>query len=132
MKDKEFRNANKTLDGLLKSRMRDGTSLPTKHKEVIEDTDLKKIANYFTTAPDSPVALRYCVWYNLSLHYVTRGLEFHHQLKLNSFEFHEDEYGEYVTLTHETQQKNFQGGLRSEEAPADKRIVCHKGDKLSS
>ena len=68
--------------------------------------------------------LRHCVWYNIAIHFVTRGIEFHHQLRKDSFLFQSDEHGEYVTLTHETQQKNFQGGLGSDEAPADKRMYA--------
>jgi hypothetical protein len=42
----------------------------------------------------------------------SRGLEFHHQLNLNSFDFHVDAEGdEYATINHETQQKNIQGGI---------------------
>ena len=49
---------------------------------------------------------------NLAIHFVSRGLEFYHQLKINSFDFQFDEFGkEYATINHETQQKNFQGGL---------------------
>lgn len=37
--------------------------------------------------------------------------------------FQKDENSrQYVSLCHETQQKNFQGGIRSEEAPSGKRI----------
>jgi hypothetical protein len=40
-----------------------------------------------------------------------------------SFIFHTDENGrEYVMIQQETQQKNFQGGLESEEAAGDKRM----------
>ena len=35
----------------------------------------------------NPVILRYRVWYDLSIHFVTRGLEFHQQLSRNSFQF---------------------------------------------
>jgi hypothetical protein len=38
--------------------------------------------------------------------FVSRGLEFHHQLNLNSFDFHVDAEGdEYATINHETQKK---------------------------
>lgn len=69
--------------------------------------------------------LRQCVWFNLPVHLVSRGLEFHHQLCKDSFNFLFDEDDkEYVVLRHETQQKNFQGGLSSDEAPSDKRIYA--------
>lgn len=53
-------------------------------------------------------------------------MEFHHQLSTDSFSFHEDESCEesepYVTISHSTQQKNCQMGIKSDEAPADRRM----------
>ena len=43
--------------------------------------DLQRIASYFKRAPSSPIVLRQYVWYNLSIHFISRGLEFHHQLR---------------------------------------------------
>lgn len=123
--EKEFRRANKLLDGLLKDRMASGISKPTQHKEIVEEGDLTRIMNYFNGADTSVFILRQCVWYNIAVHFVTRGLEFHHQLKINSFEFKSDENGvEYACLTHECRQKNFQGGLSNNEAISDKRMYA--------
>ena len=95
------------------------------HKPIIDPEDLRKIAAYFQSAEFSPVKLRQSVWYNLSVHFVSRGLEFHHQLRRDSYVFdHDDKGGEYVTLSHECLQKNFQGGLNSEEAESDKRMYA--------
>lgn len=116
--------ANRALDGLLKERMRSGTSLPTNHKEIIEPADLQKMFTYLKKGSSSPVILRHAVWFLTSIHFLSRGLELHHQLNLKSFEFKNDENGEYVTLSHDTQQKNFQGGIRSAEAPSDKRMYA--------
>ena len=123
VRDKEFKPANQTLDGMLKKMTQIGASRPTKHKEVINPEDLSKIASNLRAVKFSPLVLRQCVWYHLSIHFISRGLEFHHQLRRDSFNFHTDENGlEYVTLRHETQQKNFQGGIESKEAPSDKRM----------
>ncbi|XP_061176184.1 uncharacterized protein LOC133185142 [Saccostrea echinata] len=106
VRDKEFKTANHTLDGMLKSLTKTGASRTTNHKTVIHPEDLQRISTYFLSAPHSPIVLRQCVWYNLSIHLVTRGLEFHHQLLMDSFQFHKDENNlEYITLRHETQQK---------------------------
>ena len=52
------------------------------------------------------------VWYDLSIPFVSRGLEIHQQLSRNSFQFLTDNKGiEYVALSHEMKQKNWQGGL---------------------
>lgn len=126
--DKEFKKANAVLDGMLKNRMQSALSLPTQHKAVIEEEDLMKINVYFNDAESSPIKLRQCVWFNIAMHFVTRGMEFHHQLGTDSFQFLTDQDGsEYASLTHETQQKNFQGGLYSKEALADKRMYATGG-----
>jgi hypothetical protein len=62
--------------------------------------------------------------------FVSRGLEFHHQLNLNSFDFHVDAEGdEYTTISHETQQKKIQGGIMCAEAPADKFLYGNAVDQ---
>ena len=123
-----FKPANRTLDGLLKDMTRAGTSRPTQHKAVVEDEDLRKISTYFQESESSPITLRQCVWFNICIHFVSRGLEFHQQLKRDSLDFNFDQEGhEYVTLNHETQQKNFQGGLTNEEAPTDRRMYSTGG-----
>lgn len=124
VRNPEFKAANRVLDGLLKDRMQKGISKPTAHKAIISPTDLMKIQTYLGNAAANPLILRHCVWYNISIHFVTRGIEFHNQLRLNSFEFLVDEIGEYASLTHETKQKNYQGGTRSDEAPYDKRMYA--------
>ena len=121
----EFRSANRVLDGMLKQMTKQGQSRPTQHKPVLESEDLVKIATYFQKAMLSQVMLRHRVWYYISIHFVSRGLEFHHQLKRDSLIFQTDDKGdEYVTLSHECQQKNCQDGLNSEEAAADKRMYA--------
>lgn len=92
-------------------------------KKVIEAHDLKAIATYLENASESPIIPCQAVWYSLAIHFVRRGTEFHQQLKLDSFSFLRDENGEYVQLTHETQQKNYQGGLTANEAPTGKRML---------
>ena len=73
----------------------------------------------------NPVILRYRMWYDLSIHFVSRGLEFHQQLSRNSFQFLTDNKGiEYVALSHEMKQKNWQGELCHQEAPNEKRMYA--------
>mgnify|MGYP003685834577 CR=1 FL=1 len=116
VRDKEFKPANNTLDGMLKPWQK----LVLQGPQTIK---LWFISSYFHTAPHFPIVLRQYVWCNLSLHFVTRGLEFHQQLRMDSFQFHKDENNlEYVTLRHETQAKKFQGEIGSDEAPAGKRL----------
>lgn len=84
VRDKEFKMANRALDGLLKERMRSGTSLPTNHKEIVEPADLQKMFTYLKKGSSSPVILRHAVWFLTSIHFLSRGLELHHQLNLKS------------------------------------------------
>lgn len=106
VKDRQFKQANKLLSGMLKHNMTQGISRPTQHKEIIWHGDLRKMSTYLSRCGDNPVKLRLGVWYNISIHFVSRGLEFHHQLTRDSFIFLTDEDGkEYACLTHETQQK---------------------------
>ena len=65
------------------------------------------------------------VLYNLSVHFVSHGLEFHHQLRPKSLEFlHDDKVVKYVALNLETKHKNRQGGLDGSEAPHDERMYA--------
>jgi hypothetical protein len=74
VRDKGFRKVN-DIDGKLKSNLQKRLSRPTKHKEIITLNDLEKITFYLYSV-DNPVILRFRVWYNLAIHFVTRGLEF--------------------------------------------------------
>ncbi|KAK3106345.1 hypothetical protein FSP39_018192 [Pinctada imbricata] len=123
-----FRHANDVLEGKLKQNLRYGVSRPTKHKDVIHTSDLQTISLYLGN--DNLVKLRYKVWYDLGLHFVTRGLEFHEQLNTSSFDFHVDENGrEYAVLNHETKEKTRQGGLDAREDFADKRMYATNTEK---
>lgn len=53
-----------------------GASRATQHKSVITSDDLKNSSFYFQASPFSPLVLRRCVWFNLSVHLISRGLEF--------------------------------------------------------
>ncbi|CAC5365965.1 unnamed protein product [Mytilus coruscus] len=77
VRDIEFRMSNDILDWKLKHNIKSGLSRYTKQKEVISQSDLYSARN--------PVFLRFRVWYNLAMHFLTRGLEFHQQLNLTSF-----------------------------------------------
>lgn len=97
VRDKEFKHANGVLDGLRKQR----NLSKAVHSPFIETEDLQQIFAYLRQAWSSPIILRQCVWFNLSMYFVTRGMEFHEQLTPQSFSFQQDEYGEYVALTHD-------------------------------
>ena len=74
-------------------------------------------------ATESPFIQRQSVWMNLAIHFVNRGLDFYHQLKINSFDFQFDEFGKkYATTKHRTKQKNFQVDLSKDEALVERRM----------
>lgn len=128
--DTKFKSCNRVLNGYMKNMTHTGVARPTKHYQQITVADLQKINEYFkSNVSISPIALRHCVWYILSFQFVSRGLEFHNQLSINSLDFNVDDNGlEYVTLTHQTQEKNFQGGLYSDDFHRDKRMYATGGD----
>ncbi|KAK3106038.1 hypothetical protein FSP39_011471 [Pinctada imbricata] len=127
VRDKAFKTANQALDGKLKQNVADGLSRPTKHKDVISTPDLHLI-NTYLHSDTNPIVLRHKVWYDLSVHFVSRGLELHPQLHMDSFKFMNDETGrEYVTLLHDVRQKNHQGGIDFNEC-SDKRMYS-SGDE---
>ncbi|CAC5386248.1 unnamed protein product [Mytilus coruscus] len=128
VRDKEFRKANETLDGKLKKNLEKVSLVLQNIKQIITMNDLEKINSYLYSS-DDPIILRFRV-YNIAMHFVTRGIEFHQQLQINSFEFHFDENNrEYACLSHEMKQKNWQGGLDSGETINDKRMYSCEGDR---
>ncbi|KAL3889755.1 hypothetical protein ACJMK2_002083 [Sinanodonta woodiana] len=105
VKDKEFKNANSMLNAKLKFNLKSGISRLTQHYQLIALDKLGKINAYLQKS--DPVALRFKIWYLLAIHFVTKGIEFHHQLTTTSLKFEYDKSGmEYITLNHETLQKN--------------------------
>lgn len=92
---------------------------------------MSKISSYLY-GEVNPIVLRFRVWFIIAVHFVSRGLEFHQQLRMNSFVLNKDENGnEYVTLSHETKQKNWQGGIDASDNPKEKRMyaIPSAGDK---
>ena len=112
VRDKEFKPANKTLDGILKKMTQIGTSSPTKHKEVIHTEDLSKISSYLRAAKLSPPVLRLCIWYHLSIQFVSCNC---------CLEFHKSDTPQFIQLTAQNTSL-FLGGNESKEAPSDKRM----------
>ncbi|KAK3083534.1 hypothetical protein FSP39_024893, partial [Pinctada imbricata] len=90
VRDSDFKVANRVFNGMLKDRMKTGASRPVSHKSIISDDDLHLINGYFQNAADAPIILRQYIWYAISIHFVTRGMEMHHQLRTDSFSFQKD------------------------------------------
>ena len=108
VRDKELKSTNNNLDGMLKTKTKTGASRATNHKAVIHSKDLERISTYFHTTTHSRIVLRQCVSYNLSVHFVSRCFEFHHQLRMDSLQFHKHVNNlEYITLGQETKAKHF-------------------------
>jgi hypothetical protein len=112
------------LDGKLKKNLQEGLARPTKRKEVITNNEMEKMSTYLY-GEVNPVVLRFRVWFLLAIQFVSRGLEFHQQLKMDSFVIKTDENGaEFVKLSHDTKQKNWQGGIDASENPKEKRMYA--------
>jgi hypothetical protein len=76
----DFRTSSIIYDSTMKMMIKTGLSQLTKHKEIIGHQDLQLINAYLNNNPKNPVLLRLRFWFNLAIHFVSRGLEFHHQL----------------------------------------------------
>lgn len=88
------------------------------HVSSSSEDAIQELEDAFLFDTESQITLRFRTWFIISTHFVTRGLEFHHQLKWDYFVFKTDENGdEYITLSHETKLKNWQGGIDSTEIP---------------
>lgn len=99
----------------MKKNLQEGLARPAKHQDIIKTTDLQLIPTYLYENLN-PVVLRFRICFQLSIQFVSRGLEFHDQLKTNSFIFKPDENGqEYITLSHNKKQNNWQGGIDTNE-----------------
>ena len=123
VRDKEFKLANKTMDGVLKSRLH-LTSVRPHVKDLISTDDLDRIDSYLRAAPTDPILLRQCVWFQLSIHFLVQGHQFHKLLTKDSVVFTRDtDDREYVTLTEEARKNNTRGG-KMDESMADKRLYA--------
>ena len=74
VKDRDFQEANYMLDAKLKTNLKAGLSTPTEHTPIIPPEYMKDLFKYVST--NNPLAMRYQVWYILSVQYVSRGFEF--------------------------------------------------------
>ncbi|VDI07745.1 Hypothetical predicted protein [Mytilus galloprovincialis] len=106
-----------------------GCLVQLSHYPIILNTELSKI-NEFLSTKNNVVALRIKVWYALAIHFVSRGIQFQQHLSKDSIKFVNGEEGrEYLTITHETHQKNYQGGIEdSSEEAEDKRMYSTDSD----
>jgi hypothetical protein len=121
VRDRAFKSSNNVLDGRLKKNLLEGRARP----EVIPPADLQKMSQYLFSDPN-PVSLRFRVWVLLSLQFVSRGLEFHEQLRVDSIVLLRDENGmEYATLSHETKQKKLAGRFRVVRNTKGKKNECY-------
>ena len=111
------------MDGVLKSRLH-LTSVRPHVKDLISTDDLDRIDSYLRAAPTDPILLRQCVWFQLSIHFVVQGHQFHKLLAKDMFVFTRDtDDREYVTLTEEARKNNTRGG-KMDESMADKRMYA--------
>ena len=123
--DKEFKMPNNLLTGRMKKELKEGKSAPTLHHPVIEAGDLKRLRCALSNMALSPLSLMRKVWFEIAIHFISRGLELHKQLHKDSFRFDVDDEGnEYATLRYNTLTKTTQGGLCDPEMHGDKRMYA--------
>lgn len=90
--------ANEALDTRLKDIKRSGDSKPAKHKAIISDGDMIKLASYFNDL-SSYVVLMETVWFTVTYHFALRGCENQEQLRRQDMVLKTDSSGrEYFQL----------------------------------
>lgn len=109
VKDTDFKPSNGVLLGLLRERER-ACSPNVRVKDVITKSDMEKLNTYFENAQNDSIILRHSVYFHLAIHFISRGQEFHEQLKMDSITFHTDHTGEYATISREINGKHYESG----------------------
>lgn len=107
----EFAVANKMFATKCKLYYKGNNPKP-KHKPCIEQADMVKLGDYFSTYHQNPVVLSEAVWFLLCFHFGRRGREGWAEMKKDFFTISEDAEGEYVETTKTETAKNIQGGHR--------------------
>ncbi len=109
MRDQEFTGANQIIEGINKSRRRQGLDV-TQHKEAITEDDLKRMFQSPVLDSNDPWGLIHRVYFELSLHFARRGREGLRDLHKSSFHFLIDSKGrEYVVMAYHEAEKTKQG-----------------------
>ena len=108
MKDRDFISANHIITRMVKKLIQEGKDT-TKHKDVIDPLDVKKLYDGKYLSNDSPKSLQRKVWFEMSLHFCRRGKEGLHELRKDSFIVGMKNGLEYVTLAYHEHEKNHQG-----------------------
>ncbi|KAH3724859.1 hypothetical protein DPMN_050686 [Dreissena polymorpha] len=85
---------------------------------------MEKTATYLQKYENSLIILRKTAWYVIAVHFVTRGMEFHHQLRKNSLDFKGDSDSQYIILNQEIKQTNLHGEASSMNPMSGKRIYA--------
>ncbi len=117
MNDSEFKRANNMLIAVLKSQKTKQMD-KTKHHDVIEEEDLKKLMQSGVLNTNTPDGLQKLVWFCIQYHFCRRGGEGIRELRKDSFEFKVDARGvEYVQLKFNEATKNHPGGVVNTNEP---------------
>jgi len=124
VRNSEFTKSNRSFEGFLRSRAEAGLTRPMQQTEILTKEDIEKIAVYLQNYESSPIVLREAAWYMIAVHFVPRGVDFYHQLRIDSFEFMQDTDSEFVFLNQETTQNFNPGRGNSKHSLQEKRIYA--------
>ena len=107
--DADFKPANLVFTGRLKQNRADGNDV-TKHKDAIEPGDIVQMYASGTLSNESPKALQYKVFFEISLHFARRAKEGLRELNKNSFEIKTDHTGiRFATIAYNEKSKKDHG-----------------------
>ena len=99
LRDNEFLNSKKVLEGKAKNQRRDGLGKqPNKTKSLTEEEE-KILWESGHLGGENPRSLANTMWWLLTQHFGLRGRQEHHEMRIEDFSLHKDDNGiEFVTL----------------------------------
>ena len=92
-----------------------GNNPKPKHKEAIDEDDMKKLGEYFIQYTSDPVVLTEANWFLLCYHFGRRGREGWTALKKNHFVVQTGKKEECIVCNKTERTKNNQGGDKQHE-----------------
>ena len=120
-----FRKSNHVLDGVLKTKKKNGEEPAVQRKEAISDNDWTLINEYFAdiTSKLDPRKLTHYVWFHLTSKFCLRGREVQSQLKKNDIILRHVDGKEAFSLSTDFLSKNHQGGV-SGSSHVSAGVIC--------
>ena len=113
LRDNEFLNSKKVLEGKAKNLRRDGLGKQANKAKSLTEEEEKILWKSCQLGGENPRSLANTMWWLLTQHFGLRGRQEHHEICIEDFSLHKDDNGiEFVTFA-EGVTKTRQSGLRA-------------------